>query len=181
MIAIDKFRTVGISVTNALLSAERGEGATPARAVKASTPEDLAEVVKQHLDGTVDMVFVDAVHENEVQSAEFRVLEPLLSPQGVVIFHDVIGCSLTPSIGELEREFPTFGFVVCRRTTTGVAVAFRAENQHVHDYLKFWAPDAKDVADFAALARNHWDEDQQARDDRDEPTSGLSFPPHPQL
>lgn len=181
VIAIDKFRTVGIAVTNTLLSAERGADTVPARAVKASTPDDLDEVVKQYLDGTVDMVFVDAVHENEVQSAEFRVLEPLLSPQGVVIFHDVVACSLTPSIGDLEREFPAYEFVVCRRTTTGVAVAFRDENEDVHNYLKFWAPDPKDVAELAELAQRDWNEQQQERDRGDEPTARLSFPPHPQL
>jgi len=80
VIAIDKYRTVGIAVTNQLLASERAEGGPVARAIQASTPDDLEGVIKEHLDDSVDLVFVDAVHENDVQSAEFRVLEPLLSP-----------------------------------------------------------------------------------------------------
>ena len=179
VVAIDKYRTVGISVTNELLSSERGEGRPAAFAIQASTPDDLEEVVEQHLDGGVDFVFVDAVHENDVQSAEFRLLAPLVSPGGAVVFHDVISCALTPSIEDLRTEFPEFDFELCSRTTTGMAVAFRCQGPRLADYLAFWSSEPDDVADFDDLMRSRWGA-ERAGYFRDVPTS-LAFPPHPQL
>jgi predicted O-methyltransferase YrrM len=179
VVAIDKFRTTGLRVTNELLESHRSGVGPAAIAIQASTPEDLVQVVTEHLGGSVDLVFVDAVHENEVQSAEFRVLESLLSPQGVIVFHDVISCALSPSIRQLRSEFAEFSFVVCPRTTTGVAVGFPKTNQLLHSFLGFWASSGQDVADFGELMRLKWG--VETAEYFDDAATALSFPPHPQL
>lgn len=179
VVAIDKFRTAGLKVTNELLESHRSGGGPVAIAIQASTPEDLVQVVAEHLSGSVDLVFVDAVHENEVQSAEFRVLESLLSPHGVIVFHDVISCALSPSIRQLRSEFAKFSFVVCPRTTTGVAVGFPKTNQGLQSFLGFWASNEQDVADFGELMRLKWG--VEPAEYFDDAATALAFPPHPQL
>jgi hypothetical protein len=171
-VALDKFRTIGISETNTLLRDLPG-----AEVIQASTPDDLESIVINQLDGSVDFVLIDAVHENEVQTQEFRILEPLVSENGIVVFHDVLSCELEPSLKVLESEFCGWNFEVCNRTTTGVAVGYRKNSPALHNYIRFWAHPSDDAINFDLLVRAQWADEQLASD----VTQKLTFPSHPQL
>ncbi len=174
LVAIDKFRTIGIEVTNRMLSSLEG-----AEVIQASTPDDLHSIVLNRLEGSVDFVFVDAVHENAVQSAEFKILEPIMSAAGVVVFHDVLSCNLLPSIEDLQAEFAEWRFTVCSRTTTGLGVGFRRDSVEVERYLNFWTSSAEDINRFGHLMGTKWGD--SASQLFAEVKTDLKFQPHPQL
>ncbi len=174
LVALDKFRTVGIAVTNSMLSSLKG-----AEVIQASTPDDLHSIVVERLGGEVDFVFIDAVHENEVQTKEFEILAPLLSDEGVVVFHDVLSCDLQPSLEGLGRDFAGWNFTLCNRTTTGIAVGFKPGSEALTRYLHFWKSSPSDVSDFDHLMRTRWTSASARLFSQVE--TRLRFPPHPQL
>jgi len=132
VVAFDKYRVKGLEFTRELCA---GLCVT---AIEASTPEDLTKVVGDHLGGEVDLVFVDAVHENDVQTAEFRILAPLLSEGGTVVFHDVLSSNLLDSFSLLKHEFPSFAFRVLAKSHSGLGVATRFESELLADYLTYF-------------------------------------------
>lgn len=147
IVALDKYRIRGLEFTRQLC---QGLQVT---AIEASTPSDLASTIHRHFDGLVDLVFIDAVHESEVQTAEFRILAPLLSDRGVVLFHDVLTCGLLDSISQLSNEFPNFNFRVLAKSLSGVGVAYDGSNMTLTDYLNYFEASPQHVAQTEATLR----------------------------
>lgn len=140
VVAFDKFRIQGLEFTRKLCAGLR------VTAIEASTPEDIEGVISTHFDGQVDMVLVDAVHENDVQSAEFRVLAPLLSDTGTVIFHDVLFSNLIESMTQLTEEYPAFDFRILAKTFSGLGVATRSRSTDLSSYLEYFESSPEIVA-----------------------------------
>lgn len=173
VVAIDKFRTKGLQFTEKLC-----EGLN-VKAIQGSTPDQLESIVMEHLDGEVDLVLVDAVHENSTQSAEFRILAPLLSNSSIVVFHDVLSCDLLPSVRELAQEFPEYIFKVLPKTTSGLAVSYKSNQKDLSGFLAYYGADAQLVSDFQYLLASRWG---NPRASFFEDVKGpVSFPPHPQI
>jgi predicted O-methyltransferase YrrM len=172
VVAMDKFRTTGLQFTEMLC-----EGLN-VNAIQASTPDQLHRVVSEYLHGGVDLVLVDAVHENEVQTAEFRILAPLLSESAAVVFHDVLSCDLLPSLRELKEEFPDYTFSVLPKTTSGLAVAFKSKVDSIADFLAYYQAEPRLVSDFQSLLTTSWGSHRANFFEGNE--RRLKFPPHPQ-
>jgi predicted O-methyltransferase YrrM len=172
VVAIDKFRTNGLQFTEKLCEGLK------VNAIQASTPDQLDLVVNRYLDGCVDLVLVDAVHENEIQTAEFRILARFLSESAAVVFHDVLSCDLLPSIRELDQEFPDHTFAVLPKTTSGLAVGYTSKNDALSEFLGYYQAEPQLVSDFQSLLTTSWGNHRTNFFEGNE--RSLEFPPHPQ-
>lgn len=104
LVAFDKVRISGINLTNKLSDKPQHI------AIKGSTPEDIALIIRSYLDGEYDLVLVDAAHTNEVQTSELEIFKNFLSSTSAVLFHDILKCNLVESFNEIsakeyERDF----------------------------------------------------------------------------
>jgi predicted O-methyltransferase YrrM len=54
--------------------------------------------------GPLGMVFVDGYHSKEQARFDFNAFEALLSPDGVILLHDTIGCEISKIYGA-ERAY----------------------------------------------------------------------------
>lgn len=175
VVAIDKFRTEGLDFTKELCQGLN------VSAIQASTPDDLQAVIELELGGQVDLVFVDAVHENEVQTREFEILEPLLSDQGVVLFHDVLGCNLLDSISDLTRRYPDFFFSVLSKSLSGLAIGAKNVDPKLKTYVQYFSANKATVFQLETLLATTWGEAKSEFFRGVKLQKALIFPPHPQL
>ncbi len=172
VVAMDKYRTTGLGFTEKLC-----EGLT-VKAIQASTPDQLDSVVTEYLNGGCDLVLVDAVHENEIQTAEFRLLAPFLSESAAVVFHDVLSCDLLPSIRYLDHEFEDHTFSVLPKTPSGLAVGYKSNNHILSSFLEYYQAPPQVVSDFQTLLTTSWGNHRTNFFEGNE--NKLKFPPHPQ-
>lgn len=108
----------GLALTNRIAT-ENGFDVT---GVLGASPVDVPAAVAAHLDGPVDMVFIDADHTNEAQSADFAGILPFCAPDAVFVFHDVMVCQMLPSFKEIAAQLPGHKPRILTRTASGIGV-----------------------------------------------------------
>lgn len=108
----------GLDLTNAIAK----RNGLNVKGVLARSPEGVAPVVEAEFDGPLDLVFIDALHTDEAQLADFEAVKPHLAPDAVVMFHDVFLCSMTASFSEIARRAPTHDAHLLSRTASGIGV-----------------------------------------------------------
>lgn len=175
VVAIDKFRTAGLDYTRQLCHGLN------VSAIQASTPDDLESVIESELSGQVDFVFVDAVHENDVQTREFEILEPLLTEWGLVLFHDVLGCNLLDSLAHLTHKYPDEFFTLLSKTLSGLAIGAKNVDPKLKMYLQYFSSDQATVFGLETLLATQWGEQKIGFFEGLSSHKALTFPPHPQL
>ena len=126
----------GLELTNRL-AARRG---LDVKAIVAASPDGVAPVVAAEFDGPIDLVFIDADHNDAAQLADFEAVRPFLAPDAVVLFHDVYVCAMRESFGEIARRMPTHEARVLSRTASGIGAVIPRSG---HDGLR------REVAAFA--------------------------------
>ena len=174
LIAFDKYRTDGIKTTNKLLFGLRDK-----QVIQASTPDDIPSIIENKLGGTVDLVLVDAVHTNEMQTAEFAVLDRYLSAKSIVVFHDVLGCNLVSSFEFLRAFYVNYEFRIITKSSSGFALCIKGEqSKDFHDLIKYHSVSADKVLRFCTLMLKSTN---VGMDLFSECESIFQFPPHPQL
>jgi predicted O-methyltransferase YrrM len=92
--------------------------------VQGSSPEDTDKVVRDHLDGRIDFAFVDGIHTSEAIKSDFASIHPLLSDEGVVLFHDVVSFNMMPGLEYIRNHFGV-GANVFYGTSSGAALVFK--------------------------------------------------------
>jgi len=85
------------------------------------SPQDTPRTIITHLDGRVNLVFIDGLHTNQQQLEDFRAAQPFLERDHVVLLHDVRFCQMQDSFRVLASEYPGRA-IVMRRTTSGIGV-----------------------------------------------------------
>jgi predicted O-methyltransferase YrrM len=175
LIAFDKYRTEGIKTTNRLLS-----GLADKEVIQASTPDDIPFIIENRFDGEVDFVLIDAVHTNDIQTAEFEILDDYLSPRSVVVFHDVLSCGLLTSLSYLKKKFSDYDFRIINKSSTGIAVCVKGEkNEHLENFLRYFSVPNQRVLDFNCLMLKNLNE--SAAELFSNCDLKYRFLPHPQL
>lgn len=175
LIAFDKYRTEGIKTTNRLLV-----GLSSKEVVQASTPDDIPWLIDNKLGGEVDFVLVDAVHTNEMQTAEFEVLNRYLSSRSVVVFHDVLSCGLLPSFNHLKLKYEEHDFRLISKSSTGIGVCIKGEQDECFKhFLDYFSPAEGKIINFNCLMLQHANESSAELFSNSE--LEYKFMPHPQL
>lgn len=187
LVAIDKYRTEGLKQTKALLV-----GLPKAEVVQASTPDDLELLVAERFRNGLDLVLLDAVHENDIQTAEYQTLRPHMNTGGVIVMHDVLSCNLLDSVDHLKHSFPYDDFFLCGRTTSGIAVSVTKDtvpekqaepsrSAQLANFLSVFEADLPTILGFQTLvATEHWQSKFRVNNSERVDPVEFSFPPHPQ-
>jgi predicted O-methyltransferase YrrM len=97
------------------------------KVVQGSSPEDTAAIVRDHLGGRIDFAFVDGIHTSEAMKADFAAIDPLLSEDGIVLFHDVVAFKMMPGLEYIRDNFGV-GANVFYGTSSGAALVFKKQS-----------------------------------------------------
>jgi len=140
LVAFDKFRISGLQLTNRLLDNPQHI------AVLGSTPEDISQIIHSYLGGECDLVLVDAVHTNEVQTSEFKILRNFLGSTSAVLFHDILTANLMESFNSIQSEETEMNFFLLTKSVSGLGVALRGDYpEDFLDYCKFLSPSLEEA------------------------------------
>lgn len=118
-IGVDNAATDGIDFTNRAFEALGLNGG----AVLGSSPGDVAAIVDQHLEGPLDFVLIDAIHDNDAIQADFHAARAKAGPDCVYLFHDVINWNMLDGFTALLKDSGLEGHLLTR-TPSGMAIAF---------------------------------------------------------
>ncbi|WP_185961551.1 class I SAM-dependent methyltransferase [Telmatospirillum sp. J64-1] len=124
----------GLELTN-LISSELGLNVS---ATLGTSPQDVDKIIATQLDGPIDLAFIDGLHTNEQVLKDALAVWPHLSPEGIMVFHDVIMCGLTPAmkeIGEKLGQAPETMWM----TPSGISVLSRSRVPEVAELLRIYA------------------------------------------
>jgi predicted O-methyltransferase YrrM len=94
------------------------------RAVKARSPEQVAEVATRHFAQPVDFVFIDGGHTNQQQTLDFEASHAIAAPDAVYLFHDVVNFALWDSFVDIARENPELKAQLLFRTPSGMGICY---------------------------------------------------------
>ena len=108
----------GLELTNAIAK----RNGLNVKGVLARSPEGVAPTLAAEFDAPLDLVFIDALHTDEAQLADYEAVRPHLAPDAVVLFHDVFLCSMTASFSAIARRAPEHDAYILSRTATGIGV-----------------------------------------------------------
>ena len=95
----DRNSLAGLDLTNQL--AARGKLA--AKAVKGTSPDDVAAIVDAALGGSVEFAFIDGLHTSAQVVLDYTAVRAKAAADAVYLFHDVQEFDLGAGIAEIER------------------------------------------------------------------------------
>lgn len=134
IVAIDPLAE-GIELTNSLAVAN----GLPLTAIVASSPGDVAPVVRSHLSGPVDLALIDAIHTNEAVIEDFRAVQAVAGPETIYIFHDVMTWKLEDALFTIRDA--GYRMRILTRTPSGMAVAYQAATRELDAYVAAFSDD----------------------------------------
>lgn len=109
----------GIDLTNRI-AREKNLGL---EVVKGFSPRDVEPVVRSRLGGKVDLAFVDGLHTEAQQELDYRAAARHRSPDGALLFHDVVNFRMMEGFQRIARE-SGLNARVLHRTPSGMAVLY---------------------------------------------------------
>lgn len=124
-------------------------------ALRATSPQNVAEVVENTL-GSIDLAFVDGFHSREQIVRDYRALAPLMTDDGIVVFHDVIFCDLVSGFDQIVKDSGWWGRLL-PATTTGMALLTAKRTPALASLVRAWggADAAWSVVRAAATEQAH--------------------------
>lgn len=87
------------------------------------SPKDTPRTVETHLDGRINFAFIDGMHTNDQQTADFESIRPYLDAEHVVFFHDVRFCKMQDSLRKIAQGYGARAAILSR-TTSGIGVVY---------------------------------------------------------
>jgi len=84
--AADRYSLEGLELTARLAKRLDLHHVLP---IKGTSPADIPAVVEERLERRIDLALVDGHHTSEQIVAEYRAIRPFLTPNAIVLFHDV--------------------------------------------------------------------------------------------
>ncbi len=144
LVALDKFRVNGNAVTRKLL-----KDMDHKTVIEGSTPKDLIPIIDKYLGGTVDFCLIDAVHTDEVQTTEFKILQHYMSKKSIIVFHDVVSANLMESFNQLKDVNDTFDFRLATKTSSGLGLAIKGDlDPEFESFLAYFTQSLETVSRF---------------------------------
>jgi predicted O-methyltransferase YrrM len=110
----------GLDLTNSIAN----ELGLNAKALKASSPDDVGSLIESEFGGAVDLVFVDGLHTNEQQLIDYKAVKPYISEQGAITFHDVINWGMLSSFREIQKDWGKSSAILIR-TPSGMGICYQ--------------------------------------------------------
>lgn len=147
----DERASEGLELTNSIARA----AGLKLRAVKGTSPQDVAGILARCFERPVDFAFIDGYHSNEQIVLDFHAIRPQASPDAVYLFHDVHEFDLYEGLARIEAES---GLQLRRllATPSGMAAAYPAAMAAtLAPTLDVFAPDAAALAMISRAAWRH--------------------------
>jgi len=135
VVALDIERS-GVELTNSIAAA----GELNVIAVVARSPDHLARVHADHLNGPIDFALIDAVHTGEAIRADHEAISKAAAPDAVHVFHDVINHGMIEGFKAAARADGRASRV-CTRTPSGISILFNGNNAGLAAYLDCFSDD----------------------------------------
>jgi hypothetical protein len=136
-VGMDNSDVVGIELTNEAFETLGLSGG----ALLAESPNDIDRIVSKNLNGPIDFVLIDALHNNEAIQTDFHAVRRHASPDCVYLFHDVINWSMLDGFKQLLDDSGLNGRVLTR-TASGMAIAFSSNlSTECLDYIDVFCDD----------------------------------------
>ena len=115
----DRNSLAGLDLTNRLAA----RGKLPAKAVKGTSPSDVAAIVDSALGGPVDFAFIDGLHTSAQVVLDYTAVRAKAVADAVYLFHDVQEFGLGAGIAEIERLADRKATMLTA-TQSGMAILF---------------------------------------------------------
>lgn len=113
----------GIEITNKLGTQINAE----IRAIKAKSPDNVPEVIKNNFNDKIDLVLIDGGHTPEQQIADFEACKALADEKCIYFFHDVINFQMVDSFVEIANKNDHLLSALLFRTPSGMAISYPKE------------------------------------------------------
>ena len=105
----------------------------------ATSPQDVASVVKKHLGGKVDFAFIDGLHTNKQVVLDAMALQPFCQSESALLFHDVLEFGLQPALAEVAQAFHTHPHIL-HSTTSGLGLVCQKPSKAFLEALHPFCP-----------------------------------------
>ncbi|MEE2998741.1 MAG: class I SAM-dependent methyltransferase [Pseudomonadota bacterium] len=113
----------GIEVTNKLGRQIEAD----IRAIKAKSPDNVSEVVKNNFEGGIDLVLIDGGHTPEQQTNDFAACKQVANDKCIYLFHDVINFQMVQSFAKIAEQNEQLISSILFRTPSGMAISYPKE------------------------------------------------------
>jgi predicted O-methyltransferase YrrM len=104
------------------------------------SPQAVPDTVQKHLDGKVDLFFIDGLHTEAQQALDFEACWKFGGNQSVYLFHDVLNFKMKSCFDRICREHSDMQNAILWRTVSGMGILYPpALNDSVKDIIKLFS------------------------------------------
>ena len=97
------------------------------RAIRATSPDDVSDVITENFDGGIDLVLIDGGHTPQQQTADFEICKTLANKECVYLFHDVINFKMVNSFVDIAAQNNHLISSLLFRTPSGMGISYPKE------------------------------------------------------
>jgi predicted O-methyltransferase YrrM len=108
----------GINLTNEIIR----QNSLNAEVIYGSSPGDVPQAAEK-LAGPMDFAFIDGLHTNQQQDADFKAVQAVAAPNCIYAFHDVVDWKTTESFYRIART-PNYVARIMLRTPSGMGILY---------------------------------------------------------
>ena len=98
------------------------------------SPQDVGTIVAQNLSGPIDLVLIDALHENDSLIKDFGACSAVADGKTVYLFHDVLNWGMVDGFLQICGMSGLNGRILTR-TASGMAVAWKTISPEFQAYI----------------------------------------------
>lgn len=99
------------------------------------SPQDVGGIVAANLPGPIDLVLVDALHENDAVIKDFQACRAVAGDKTVYLFHDVMNWGMVDAFAQICGDGGLTGRILTR-TASGMAVAWKTISPALQEYVE---------------------------------------------
>ncbi len=86
------------------------------------SPQAVPDTVEKHLDGKVDLFFIDGLHTETQQGLDFEACWKIGGDKAIYLFHDVLNFKMRKGFDKIVRDHPDMRGAILWRTVSGMGI-----------------------------------------------------------
>ena len=88
------------------------------------SPQAVPATVKEHLEGKVDLFFIDGLHTEAQQELDFEACWKFGGDKAIYLFHDVLNFKMRTGFDRIVRGHPEMRSAILWRTVSGMGILY---------------------------------------------------------
>ena len=88
------------------------------------SPQAVPGTVEKHMNGKVDLFFIDGLHTEAQQALDFDACWKIAGNKAVYLFHDVLNFKMKDGFDKIVRDHPEMRSTVLWRTVSGMGILY---------------------------------------------------------